>query len=233
MKKIVAIIPARGGSKRIPKKNIKAFCGKPMIGWPIDALRASDLVSDVIVSTDSEEIKEVAEAYGARVPFVRPAALADDFTGTADVTKHAAQWYCDNVGKPDLFLTVYPTAVFLSADDLGKAVDRMTETNAEIVFSAAEFPFPIQRAVFLDGDDRALMFQPEHYYTRSQDLPKAYQDAGQFYLARAETALLAKPTFGPHTTMLVLPRHRVVDIDTMEDFEIAERLFRCSRSQFR
>lgn len=223
---IVAIIPARGGSKRIPKKNVKDFCGKPMIAWPIDTLKAIPLVSDIIVSTDSDEIKDVAEAHGARVPFMRPAELSDDFTGTAAVTRHAAQWYCDNVGKPDLFLTVYPTAVFLSETDIMGAVERMTETGAELVFSAAEFPSPIQRSVFLNDDDRAIMFQPDQYYARSQDLQKAYHDAGQFYLAKPDTALQGNPVFGPHASLIVLPRHRVVDIDTVEDFEQAERLFR-------
>jgi pseudaminic acid cytidylyltransferase len=223
---IVAIIPARGGSKRIPKKNVKDFCGKPMITWPIDVLKASPLIADIIVSTDSDEIKEVAEAHGARVPFMRPPELSDDFTGTAAVTKHAAQWYRDNVGTPDYFLTVYPTAVFLNPDDIAMAMHQIELTGAEVVFSAAEFPFPIQRAVYLDELNRAVMFEPEHYYTRSQDLPKAYQDAGQFYLARPETALNGAPVFGPHASLVVLPRHRVVDIDTVEDFELAERLFR-------
>ncbi|MGQ3295081.1 MAG: pseudaminic acid cytidylyltransferase, partial [Shinella sp.] len=142
---------------------------------------------------------------------------------------HAAQWYCDNVCVPDLFLTVYPTAVFLSGEDLLKSVDRMTETGAEIVFSAAEFPSPIQRAVFLNDDDRAIMFQPENYYMRSQDLQKAFHNAGQFYLTKPETALQGTPVFGAHASLIVLPRHRVVDIDTMEDFELAERLFMASR----
>jgi len=223
--KIVAIIPARGGSKRIPKKNVKDFCGKPMIAWPIGVLKASNLISDIIVSTDSEEIKEVAGAHGARVPFMRPIELSDDFTGTAAVTKHAAQWYCDNVGSPDFFLTVYPTAVLLSGDDIARAVARMTETGAEIVLSAAEFPSPIQRAVYVDDDGRAIMFHPENYYSRSQDLQKAYHDAGQFYLTKPATALQGLPNYGPHASLIVLPRHRVVDIDTMEDFELAERMF--------
>ncbi len=224
-KKIIAIIPARGGSKRIPKKNIKDFCGKPMIAWSILALKSCDLISDIIVSTDSDEIKNVAEEFGAKVPFIRPKELSDDHTGTAAVTKHALEWYIENIEAPDFVLTVYPTAVFLSANDIQSAYELLKETNSQIVFSGTEYPFSIQRAVFITENKRVQMFEPENYSTRSQDLTKAYHDAGQFYLARKNAVLNDVLPFSDQSSILVLPRHRVVDIDTLEDLEFAEKLF--------
>jgi pseudaminic acid cytidylyltransferase len=225
IKKVLAIIPARAGSKRIPKKNIKPFYGKPMIAWPISVLQSSSLVSDIIVSTDDDEIINIAEGLGVKAPFVRPEDLSDDYTGTTAVTKHAVEWYIKNIGEPELILTVYPTAVFMSNKDIWKAYKLLEETNSQLVFAGTEFPFPIQRAVYLDGNKRAKMFYPENFLTRSQDLTPAYHDAGQFYLARKEAVLKNVSSFSDQASILVLPRHRVVDIDTMEDFITAERLF--------
>jgi len=227
--KVLAIIPARGGSKRIPKKNIKDFCGKPMISWPLDILKESSLVDEIIVSTDSEEVASVVKTLGAKVPFTRPTELADDFTGTAAVIKHAIEWYLANIGSVDYVLTVYPTAVFLSNKDVEDAFNILQSTDGEIVFSGTEYPFPIQRAVYLDDQQRVTMFQPEHYSSRSQDLVKAYHDAGQFYFSKLSAVLNDVSAFSKASRMLVLPRHRVVDIDTMEDFKLAERLFKISK----
>jgi pseudaminic acid cytidylyltransferase len=224
--KVLAIIPARGGSKRIPKKNIKEFCGKPMIGWPLSVLNDGDIVDEIIVSTDSEEIAKVAKNLGAKIPFMRPSELADDFTGTAAVVKHAVEWYLENIGSVEYVLTVYPTAVFLSHKDIEAAFNMLQASDLEIVFSGTEYPFPIQRAVYLDEQQRVTLFQPEHYSSRSQDLVKAYHDAGQFYFAKLSAVLNNISAFSKASRMLVLPRHRVVDIDTMEDFEVAERLFK-------
>ena len=223
--KVLAIIPARGGSKRIPKKNIKEFCGKPMIGWPLSVLNDGDIVDEIIVSTDSEEIAKVAKNLGAKIPFMRPSELADDFTGTAAVVKHAVEWYLENIGSVEYVLTVYPTAVFLSHKDIEAAFNMLQAPDLEIVFSGTEYPFPIQRAVYLDEQQRVTLFQPEHYSSRSQDLVKAYHDAGQFYFAKLSAVLNNISAFSKASRMLVLPRHRVVDIDTMEDFEVAEWLF--------
>ena len=222
----LAIIPARAGSKRIPNKNIKPFCGKPMIAWPISVLQSSDLITDIIVSTDSEEIREITENLGAKAPFIRPKELSDDYTGTAEVTKHAVKWYVQNIGEPKLILTVYPTAVFLSTNDILRAHRLLERTKSQIVFAGTEFPFPIQRALYLNENNRVQMFQPENFFTRSQDLKPAYHDAGQFYLARKDAVLHDVSGFSDQASMLILPRHRAVDIDTMEDFVIAERLFR-------
>ena len=227
--KVLAVIPARGGSKRIPKKNIKEFCGKPMISWAINVLKDSNFINEIIVSTDSEEVLSVVQNLGVKTPFIRPSKLADDFTGTAAVTKHAVKWYLDNIGSVDYVLTVYPTAVFLSNKDIEDAFNILQSTDREIVFSGTEYSFPIQRAVYLDDKKRVTMFQPKHYSSRSQDLLKAYHDAGQFYFAKLSAVLNDVSAFSKASQMLVLPRYQVVDIDTMDDFKVAERLFKISR----
>ncbi|UQD70210.1 hypothetical protein JEY40_30100 [Bradyrhizobium japonicum] len=168
---ILAVIPARGGSKRIPRKNITLFHGKPMMAWPIGMLKSSGLVANILVSTDNEEVAEMARNVGAEVPFMRPASLSDDYTGTAAVTKHAVDWFVSNRYRPDLILTVYPTAVFVSADDIKSAVATIDRLNCEMVFSAVEFPSRIQRALFMTDDGRVRMAYPEYYSARSQDLP--------------------------------------------------------------
>ncbi|WFU75677.1 pseudaminic acid cytidylyltransferase [Bradyrhizobium sp. CB2312] len=222
---ILAVIPARGGSKRIPRKNITLFHGKPMMAWPIGMLKSSGLVATILVSTDNEEVAEVARNIGAEVPFMRPASLSDDYTGTAAVTKHAVDWFVSNRCRPDLILTVYPTAVFVSADDIKSAVDAIERLNCEMVFSAVEFPSRIQRALFMNDDGRVRMAHPEYYSARSQDLPTAYHDAGQFYLSKTETALAGASYDVVSSAILPVPRDTAVDIDTPEDLEIAERIF--------
>jgi len=223
--KILAIIPARGGSKRIPKKNIKEFSGKPMIAWPILELKSSNLFCDILVSSDDQEIREIATAFEAIAPFSRPRNLSDDFTGTSAVTKHALEWYIENKIKPDLVVTVYPTAVFLSKNDLKKALKLREKSGSEIVFSATEYAFPIQRAFFVNEKQEIQMFEPEKYSERSQDLQKAYHDAGQFYLATTKAVLDETQAFSNYSSPLIIPRYRAVDIDTKEDFELAEKLF--------
>ena len=224
--KVLAIIPARGGSKRIPKKNIKEFCGKPLIGWPLSVLNNGNIADEIIVSTDSEEIAKVAQELGAIVPFMRPSELSDDFTGTPAVVKHAVEWYLENIGSIQYVLTVYPTAVFLSQKDLENAFNMLQSSNCQTVFSGVKYPFPIQRAVYLDEQQRVSMFQPEHYSFRSQDLVEAYHDAGQFYFSKLSAVQNNISAFSNSSRMLVLPRYRVVDIDTFEDLEVAQRLFK-------
>jgi pseudaminic acid cytidylyltransferase len=201
-----------------------------MLSWPLEVLKTCEIVTDVIVSTDSLEVKEVAQRHGASVPFMRPPHLADDFTGTAAVTKHAVEWYLRNVGSIDHVLTVYPTAVFLCADDIAAAFKLLQSSDCRAVLTGTEYPFPIQRALYLDEESRVSMFQPEHFVSRSQDLVRAYHDAGQFYFARVSAVLEDVAIFSPDSRMLVLPRHRVVDIDTPEDFEVAEGLFRLAQT---
>mgnify|MGYP001949486693 CR=1 FL=1 len=225
-KYILAVMPARGGSKRIPKKNIKDFCEKPMMSWPLNILKKIDFIDDVLVSTDCESVSRIAKENGASVPFLRPENLADDYTGTAEVIKHAVAWYQENIAAVDYVLTVYPTAVFLSKEDIEKAFGILQNEDCENVFSATEYPFPIQRAIYLDEKKRVNMFHPECYSMRSQDLEPAYHDAGQFYFSTVEALDNDAPIFSNKSRLLVLPKSRVVDIDTPEDFILAEKLFK-------
>lgn len=221
----VAIIPARGGSKRIPRKNIKLFCGKPMIAWSIEAARASGLFDHIFVSTDDIEIAEVAKKLGAEVPFMRPAELSDDYVGTGAVVKHAVEWVLENIGEIDFVCTIYATAPFIKPDDLKKGFALLVKSSKQICFTVTSFPFPIQRAIKITKDGGIAMFQPEHYMTRSQDLEPAYHDAGQFYWATINAVLSDMLAFSDAAVPLILPRHQVQDIDTPEDWLRAELMF--------
>lgn len=221
----VAIIPARAGSKRIPRKNIKAFSGRPMIAWSILAAQKSGCFDQILVSTDDDEIAGVAKEYGADVPFRRPIALADDQTPTVPVIAHAVQWLADHGASPEEVCCLYATAPFVQAGDLQRGLEALRNSDAAYAFPVTSFPFPIQRAVRLRGDNRVEMFYPEHSQTRSQDLPEAYHDAGQFYWGHARAWLKGLPVIGPDSTSIILPRYRVQDIDTTEDWDRAERLF--------
>lgn len=222
---VLAVLPARGGSKRIPRKNVVDFHGQPMISWPIQAIRDSGIADEIIVSTDSPEIRDVAVKYGAQVPFDRPEHLSGDFVGTAEVTRHALEWFIQNRSRPDYVLTVYPTALFVSGEDLAKALRQIEREGTDMVFAAAEFPAPIQRALFIDANGIARMFQPENYLRRSQDLTPAYHDAGQFYLAKTDVALRGLLFNERPASLYIMPRDRVVDIDTLEDLRLAAKLF--------
>lgn len=225
----LAIIPARGGSKRIPRKNIKPFCGKPMIAWSIEAALASGCIDRVIVSTDDAEIAEIARQHGAETPFVRPAELANDHAGTIPVIRHAVEWFSDNVAQPDAVCCLYATAPFVTAADLQRGLGLLADTGADYAFSVTSYPFPIQRAIRITAAGRVQMFHPEHFNTRSQDLEEAYHDAGQFYWGRPAAWLAEKPIFTPEAVPVILPRHRVQDIDTPEDWLRAEWMFKAQQ----
>lgn len=222
----VAIIPARGGSKRIPRKNIKEFHGKPMIAYSIEAALDSRCFDKVIVSTDDAEIADIAIKYGAEVPFMRPANIADDYATTLDVIKHAIEftelqgWGVENV------CCIYATAPFLIPEFIQRGLVELTSHKIDYAFSATSFPFPIQRALKLNSAHCVEMFQPEHLNTRSQDLEEAYHDAGQFYWGTAEAFIAKKAIFGTRSKAVLLPRKRVQDIDTPEDWDLAEMLYR-------
>lgn len=222
----VAIIPARGGSKRIPRKNIREFCGKPMIAWPIAAAASSGCFDRIIVSTEDPEIAQVAQDVGAEIPFLRPAELADDYTGTVAVMRHAVEWLQENETAPGLACCVYATAPFVSPADLARGQLALEEADASYALSVTTFPFPIQRAVRITEQNRLAMFYPEYADTRSQDLEEAYHDAAQFYWGQRDAWLTGKPLFGEETVPVVLPRIRVQDIDTEEDWQRAELMFR-------
>ena len=222
----LALIPARGGSKRIPRKNIRPFHGRPMIAWSIEAAYAAGCFDKVVVSTDDKEIAAVARSYGAEVPFLRPAHLADDQATTLAVVKHAVQWFEQQGQVPQAVCCLYATAPFVQADDLVAACQLLEQApSGSFVFTATSFSFPIQRAIHIDASGCSGMFQPEHFNTRSQDLEEAFHDAGQFYWARLE-AWMHSESFFENGRPLLLPRWRVQDIDTEEDWRRAELMHR-------
>jgi N-acylneuraminate cytidylyltransferase len=220
------VIPARGGSKRIPRKNIREFCGKPMIAWSIEAAIKSELFDQIVISTDDDEIADVATSLGAEVPFRRPEALADDHTATRPVVNHAIGEAEQRFGRPVYVCCIYPTAPFIQIDDLQRGYEQLIKSGADFAFTVTRFAYPIQRALKLSESGRVAMFQPEHRNTRSQDLEKAYHDAGQFYWGRTEAFLKDSDAFSADSMPIILPHWRVVDIDEQEDWKRAELLFR-------
>ncbi|MGL4827449.1 MAG: pseudaminic acid cytidylyltransferase [Vibrionaceae bacterium] len=222
----IAIIPARGGSKRIKNKNIKLFNGKPIIAYSIAAAQLSGCFDKIFVSTDDPAIAGVAKQYGAQVPFLRPAALADDFATTADVMQHALMWCNEQSLRVEAACCIYATAPFLTPEALQEGNARLAEGDCEYVFAAAQFSSPIWRSFALDEQKRASMFFPEHLNTRSQDLPCAFFDAAQFYWGTARALLEKKPMFAAHAKAIVLPQTHVQDIDTMDDWLFAQALHR-------
>lgn len=220
----IAVITARGGSKRIPRKNIKLFCGKPMIAWSIEAALKSECFKQVIVSTDDEEIALIAQKYGADVPFLRPKNLSDDHTGTNLVIAHAIEWLNSQGLNPDLICCIYATAPFICLSDIQDGLDLIVEKNCDYVFSVTSFAYPIQRALKFEDDGKLGMFYPSNFYTRSQDLEESFHDAGQFYWGKTKVWLEGKPALLANSFPIRLPRYRVQDIDTLEDWQHAEKM---------
>lgn len=228
----IAIIPARGGSKRIPRKNILPFAGQPMIHWPIAAARASGLFDHVIVSTDDDEIAQVAEAAGASAPFRRPADLADDFAPARGVINHAIRAAEDLHGATATEVCcIYATAALIEAQDLIRARTLFRERgDTRFVFAAASFAHPAQRAMSETDTGGVQMLFPEHARTRSQDLAETFHDAGMFYWGQRDAFLAEHPMFGPHSRPCLIPRTRAQDIDTPEDWTFAEALMAMKES---
>lgn len=220
----LAVIPARGGSKRIPRKNIKLFRGKPMIVWSIEAALQSGCFDEVAVYTDDAEIADVARHWGASVPFMRPAELADDHTGTLPVVAHAINWYADQGRTPDYVCCIYPTAPLLLPESLSQAYERIVQTESPFCLGVANFGHPIQRALRMSATGHVSMFFAEYALTRSQDMEPAFHDAGQFCWGTAAAFLEGRFPMLQNSAAVVLPRSRVVDIDTAEDWELAEAL---------
>ncbi len=222
----VAIIPARGGSKRIPRKNIRLFAGLPIIVYSIHAALDSKVFDKVVVSTDDEEIAAVCRAAGADVPFLRPATLADDHTGTNAVVKHALTWFAEHGETFDQACCIYATAPFVQARYLQEGLAKLISSEKSYAFSVTSFPFPIQRGVRITQDGSVEPIYPEHVTTRSQDLEEIYHDAGQFYWGRAEAFLHDLVIFSSASVPVVLPRYLVQDIDTFEDWHRAEFMYK-------
>ncbi|MDX1903381.1 MAG: pseudaminic acid cytidylyltransferase [Thermonemataceae bacterium] len=220
--KTIAIIPARGGSKRIPRKNIKDFLGKPIIAYSIETALESGLFSEVMVSTEDEEIAEVAKKYGAKVPFLRSADNADDFTGTVDVLVEVLEQYKKIGFVFEKSCCVYPTAPFVSVRRLEEAKELLEKKNYDCVFPMVRFSYPIQRALKMDKAGKIAMFEPENLNKRSQDLESAYHDAGQFYFFNVQSILQKQQLWTNNTGAIILPETEVQDIDNQEDWEIAQ-----------
>jgi len=225
----IAIITARGGSKRIPKKNIKDFCGKPIIAYSIEAAISSGVYDEVMVSTDSEEIKFIAEKYGAKVPFLRSESTSNDFATTAEVLTEVLGKYMSLGKKYDSFACIYPTAPFVTGKRLAEAANLLKDADA--VLSVVKYSFPPQRAfVIREGN---VMYQfPEYERARSQDLEPIYHDCGQFYMCKVESFLEHHSMILPVTKPFIMPEEEVQDIDTMSDWEIAEAKYK-SNNRFK
>lgn len=226
----LAVIPARGGSKRIPRKNIRTFAGKPMIAYAIEAARSSGLFERIVVSTDDSEIAAAATAAGADVPFMRPADLADDMTPTVPVVAHAIA-ACEAHGMHFQHVCcIYPGVPLLQWQDLATALTRLEKGDAAYVFPVVVFPSPIQRALRRQSDGRTLPFHPQYVDTRTQDLEPAYHDAGQFYWGDA-AAWRAGLSIHQNGSTIVLPEWRCIDIDTPDDWHRAEAMYRTVRAK--
>ena len=222
----LCIIPARGGSKRIPRKNIKEFCGQAMIGYSIEAAITSQCFDKVIVSTDDQEIAEIAKSFGAEVPFIRPDELANDHAATIPVVKHAIEWFDDQGQFPTDVCCLYATAPFIQSQTISKAFQQLQESESDYCFSVTSFAFPIQRSIKITQDNKVDMFYPENFNVRSQDLEEAYHDAGQFYWGKAQAFKDELPIFSETASPYILPRYLVQDIDTTEDWIRAEAMHR-------
>ena len=221
----VAIIPARGGSKRIPHKNIKAFCGKPLIAYSIEVAKKSELFEKIVVSTDDEAIATVARTYGADVPFMRPPELSDDFTGTGAVVEHTLKTLSAHGESFDFACTIYATAPLLQAQYLIQGFEALRTSDAVNAFSATSMPYPIWRSFKITDTKRCEMFWKENFAKRSQDLEEAYHDAGQFYWHNLHKTA-HDVMFGSESIPILLPRHLVQDIDTQEDWMRAELMYK-------
>ncbi|WP_167993333.1 pseudaminic acid cytidylyltransferase [Arthrobacter pigmenti] len=223
----LCVIPARGGSKRIPRKNVREFSGRPMISWSIRAALDSSIFDRVVVSTDDEHIREIAISAGAEVPFMRPAEYSTDFAGTIPVVAHAIQSLGLDTG---LVCCLYATAPFVESRDLVTGREALESVaSADYAVAVTTYEFPIQRALRSSADGRLRLFTPEYETSRSQDLEESWHDAGQFYWGRASAWREQVPIFASGAVPVVLPRYRVQDIDTLEDWERAEWMFSALR----
>ncbi len=221
----LCVIPARGGSKRIPRKNIRDFCGKPVIAYSIEQALASDCFDKVIVSTDDHEIASIAKLYGAEIPFMRPEKLSDDYTGTNDVIKHAIHSYISRGESVSLVCCIYATAPFINVKYIRQGYTNLIESDKSYSFSVTSFPFPVQRAIRINVNNEIEAIWPENIQKRSQDLEEAYHDAGQFYWGKSDSFMRDDVIFSNRSMPVVLPRHLVQDMDTLEDWYRAELMY--------
>lgn len=219
--KSLCIIPARGGSKRIPRKNIKPFMGKPIMAYSIEASLESGIFDDVMVSTDDEEIAGVARQYGASVPFFRSAETANDYATTVDVLLEVIETYKQRGMVFDTICCLYSTAPFVTSERLKEAYSKLSD-KVDACFTMVEYSYPIQRSLRINEDGLVEMKYPEHLKSRTQDLEKVYHDAGQFYFVKINTLIEEKTVWCKHTAPLVLSELEVQDLDTLTDWQLAE-----------
>ena len=222
----ICVIPARGGSKRIPRKNIKEFNGKPIIAYSIEAAINSNCFNQVIVSTDDYEIAKIAEDFGASVPFMRPDKLSDDYIGTTSVVKHAIEFMENDNNYISNVCCLYATAPFIQSQTISKAFQHLQKSKADYCISVTNFAFPIQRAIKIGNKGRVEMFYPKYFNKRSQDLKESYHDAGQFYWGKSQAFKDEKLLFSEVAIPYILPRYLVQDIDTPEDWIRAEAMYK-------
>ncbi len=221
----IAIITARGGSKRIPRKNIKEFCGKPIIVYSIEVAKNSGIFDEVMVSTDDEEIAEISLKNGANVPFFRSVETSGDHSVTADVIEEVLLQY-KKLGKEfDYICCIYPTAPFITTEKLIDAMSLLTSSKAESLLPVVKFSFPPQRATVIKNG-KIVMKWPEYINTRSQDLEEYYHDCGQFYILKADSFYKSKKLITDNTIPYIIQETEVQDIDNLEDWAIAEMKYR-------
>ncbi len=225
MTSALAVVTARGGSKRIPRKNVKSFLGQPIIKYAIDAAKDSGIFDEVMISTDDQEIAEIGKSLGAAVPFMRSPANSNDTASTAPVILEVLGEYKKLGREFDYVCCIYPTAVFVTGDRLRLAKGIMEEKAADTVFTAARFGHPIQRAIRLRDDGSAAMISPEMEKVRSQDLEPSYHDCGQFYFLRVDRFIEQKKLFQERTFIMEVPESEIQDIDNEEDWKMAEAKF--------
>ena len=220
--KNLCIIPARGGSKRIPRKNVKPFLGKPMLAYSIEAALSTGLFDEVMVSTDDKEIAEIAQQYGAKVPFMRSDATANDYAGLNEVIVEVDKTYIGLGRTFDNICCVLSTAPLIQAEDIINAFNKLNESGFECVYPIVEFSYPILRALSMDDNGNLAMIWPEYSNTRSQDLKPAYHDAGSFYWIDAKAYRQDYSFDNLKTTGSVMDELKVQDIDTETDWKFAE-----------
>ena len=220
----LTVIPARGGSKRIPRKNIRQICGKPLIEWTYETLSTMKELGDIIVSTDDQEIANICRKLGISVPFLRPQHLSTDYSTTLDVARHTVQWHQNYQGELDRLIVVYPTAIFLKQSDLLSALKLSEKKNYDIVFSACAYEHPIQRGFKANNDGTLSAMDPNSIHMRTQDLQKYFFDAGQFYVYRPPSLDTDISPINGNNGFVELKKGSFVDIDDEDDLILAEKL---------
>lgn len=227
----ICIIPARGGSKRIPRKNIKDFLGRPIIAYSIEAALKSGIFDEVMVSTDDVEIADVAVRYGADVPFLRSAETSNDYATTADVMNEVLGWYARRGRRFDVLCCIYATAPFVTPAKLQQAFSLLEGGKFDSAFTCTAFSYPVLRGLIIDGEGRVAMKWPEYRNSRSQDLPRFYHDAGQFYLATTDAFRKANSFWGENTAPVVVSELEVQDLDTPTDWALAEMKYQLAKKR--